>query len=212
MVVKSKAFVAMTLLSIAIVVTILIVNAQSKETNTPKTGIKELITNVVKEQSQKINDLLNKIQANAQRVLQELRSLNQISVLNKKPKNSKLTLQGRDFGPKFQIEPTDTGLKDTTEKSRSFTSHFTTTGYGISGTAYGGATYHHHSIGFDPLNIVLSMSLLSFLFQALQTLLANTRLPTPVIEAKSLDPVEKFVKKLREKKGKKYWNKYKSKY
>ncbi|CAH4034017.1 unnamed protein product [Pieris brassicae] len=203
----------MTLLSIAIVITIFIVNAQSKETNTTKTGIKELVTKVFKEQSQMITDLLNKIQVNAQRVLQELRSLNQIPVLNKNPNTSKLTIQGRDLGPKFQIESTNTGLKDSTEKSRSFSSHFTTTGYGIGGTAYGGVTYHHHSIGFDPLNIVLSMSLLSFLFQAFQSLLANTRLPTPVIEAKSLDPiVQKFVKKLREKKGKRYWSKYKSKY
>ncbi|CAK1555170.1 unnamed protein product [Leptosia nina] len=205
----------MALITASIVITIFIVHVNSEQENiSPKLGVKNLITKVVKEQSNKINELLNKIQTNAQKVLQKLRNLNQNPVLNGSPKKASMdrTGRGKSLGPQqLQIEAPSTASE------RSFTSHYSPSSYGVS-TSYGTATYHHHSIGFDPFNIVLSMSLLSILFQALQGLLANTRLPTPVIEAKSLDPVESFVKKLRDKKkkdvermyAKKYWKKHKN--
>ncbi|KAG7299071.1 hypothetical protein JYU34_017548 [Plutella xylostella] len=95
-------------------------------------------------------------------------------------------------------QDTKTTDEESKELSRSFSSHYANTGYGTSGTGgYTGlqSTYHHHSIGFDPINIVVSVSLLSFLIQALQGLLTRSRLPTPVTEARYLDEVQNWFKK-----------------
>ncbi|CAH2269949.1 jg24543 [Pararge aegeria aegeria] len=171
-------------------------------------NIKEYMTKVIKDQSSKIQTLLRKIQYNAQMVLTKIKLMNQ----NQKPHMGKKTYEAMKptDDADNQIESPiseDTRIADVSTKldnARSFSNHYVSTGYGASGSAnsYGVSTYHHHSIGFDPINIVVSMSLISFLFQALQGFFARTRLPTPVVEAKRLDSrsSEKWNNKLEEKK------------
>lgn len=85
----------------------------------------------------------------------------------------------------IQVKDKPTGVA---AKPRTFNSHFTSTGFGVtSNSYYGSPVYHHHAIGFDPINIMVSVSIVSFLLQALQGLLARARLPTAVVEARGLN-------------------------
>ncbi|CAG9562580.1 unnamed protein product [Danaus chrysippus] len=160
---------------------------QNKETSNVALSsryVKDYMTSVVKEQSSKIQVLLKQIQSNAQSVLKRIRNINLQTKIGTK-KNLKRNLDDAEYQVKSpNVEVTKYNVQGKTN-SRNYNSHYLSTGYGTSGSSnYGMSTYHHHSIGFDPINIVVSMSLLSFLFQALQGFL-RTRLPTPVIEARS---------------------------
>ncbi|KOB67161.1 hypothetical protein OBRU01_11624 [Operophtera brumata] len=167
---------------------------------------------MIKEQSTKIQTLLMKIQTNAQSVLEQIDNIKETKNNRKKLIN---VFKNSEIG---QVEsPLKAPALDTQEsEARNFNNHYAATSYGASGYAnYGTPTYHHHSIGFDPINIVVSMSLLSFLLQALQGLLSRTRAPTPVVEARSLNGIEDwrkhFVNKLAKDKHyfkKKYMNYY----
>lgn len=148
-------------------------------------NFKEYMTRVIKEQSTKIQVLLNKIQLNAQTVLRKIRDMNQ------DPKNGNVKASDRiekivtaDYQNKSPISENNENIVKKTTNSRSFGSHYGNTGFGVSASANYAPTYHHHSIGFDPINIVVSMSLLSFLLQALQGLLSRARLPTLVVEGR----------------------------
>ncbi|CAH2084644.1 unnamed protein product [Euphydryas editha] len=164
-------------------------------------NFKEYMSRMIKEQSSKIQILLKKIELSAQTVLKRIRNMNEKSKIVNKIHPHKI--KNKIDGVEYQIEsPITENIKSNSIQSevngRSFGSHYVSTGYGASASAnYGVATYHHHSIGFDPINIVVSMSLLSFLLQALQGILNRTRLPTPVVEAKSLTSgqIETWAKK-----------------
>ncbi|CAG4930670.1 unnamed protein product [Colias eurytheme] len=220
----------MTLLSVVIITIFFIINVRSEVTNeiqSPIQKLKDLISKGVKEQSIKINNLLNTIESNAKIVLQKLHLNQKEEIKTSSGKNLKNEFSDEsklkrrimedtvEHSKKsdYQIEsPIASEVKEETS-SRSFGSVYPPTGYGVSATAnFGVPTYHHHSIGFDPINIVVSMSLISFMLQALQGLLNRARFPTPVIEAKSLEPSEKFLKNLREKKTKKYRKDFFKKY
>lgn len=198
----------MTLLSIILFVILLLNLAKSdiqKERAVNVTpsiqNFKEYMTRIVKEQSSKIQILLKKIEWNAQTVLKRIRNMNAKSKIINEIQPHKM--KSKVDSVEYQIEsPVTDDIKTNNIQSeangRSFVPHYVNTGYGTSASAnYGVATYHHHSIGFDPINIVVSMSLLSFLLQALQGILNRTRLPTPVVEAKSLtsDHIETYAKK-----------------
>lgn len=200
--------VTMSLLSLALFIIILMlttVKADIQNNNPPSSSVqnfKVFVANMIKEQSSKIQTLLKKIQTNAQSVLEKIDNMKQDTKLNKRKLDIK-TNSGRDG---HQIESPvlksneliDTSV-DAIAESRNFNNHYGSSGYGVSGNAnYGAPTYHHHSIGFDPINIVVSMSLLSFLLQALQGLLGRTRLPTPVVEARTLNPIQAWTKKFEE--------------
>lgn len=199
---------AMSLLSIIVFLIILLMTTVKADTPTQQGSqasnvqtFKELVAKMIKEQSIKIQSLFMKIQNNAQTMLQTIKSLKQTSKVD--PNNV------------TRLKKNTAEVESTIEKSikadfkyvapRSFTKHYTTSGYGASGQGhtgsgnYGPPTYHHHSIGFDPINIVVSMSLLSFLLQAIQGLLSRTRTPTPVVEARSLDFVQDWLTAYREK-------------
>lgn len=154
-------------------------------------SFKEYISNMIKDQSSKIQTLLKKVQTNAQSVLNNIESIKQDKTKINSPKSAREledSIKIDDNQVESNIVAVDT--TDTNEVSRSFNNHYGTTSYGASANAnHGAATYHHHSIGFDPVNIVVSMSLLSFLLQALQGLLGRTRLPTPVVEARNLNSI-----------------------
>lgn len=173
---------------------------------------KEFVTNVIKEQSTKIQNLFQQIQSNAQTVLKKIDGM----------KKSKGRALDRKDG--FQIEAPELIKKKSLslksipktiqQEGRNFASTYPAmmmpSGHGLSahgsnnygGGHYGGhvssghgsSTYHHHSIGFDPINIVVSVSLLSFLLQAIQGLLARAKIATPVIEARSMDQVPVWLK------------------
>ncbi|KAJ2951200.1 hypothetical protein O0L34_g5593 [Tuta absoluta] len=165
-------------------------------------SFKEYMASVIKEQSSKMQALLKKIQTNAQSVLKKIA---RIKVDRTKTKKA-------DEKIEYQVEPPPERSYDATESSRGYGSLFTTTGYpasgsggygmGGSGMAHGGGhgggvgqTYHHHSIGLDPVNLLVSVSLLSFLLTALNGLLSGTRLPllpTPVVQARSLNDLNSF--------------------
>lgn len=195
----------MSLLSLALFIIILMlttVKADLQNNNPPSSSVqnfKVFVANMIKEQSSKIQTLLKKIQTNAQSVLEKIDNMKQDNKLNKR----KLDIKTNGVRDGHQIESPvlknneliDTSV-DGIAESRSFNNHYSSSGYGVSGNAnYGVPTYHHHSIGFDPINIVVSMSLLSFLLQALQGLLGRTRLPTPVVEARTLNPIQDWTKK-----------------
>lgn len=179
-------------------------------------NFKHYVSNMIKDHSMKIKLLLNKIQTNAQSVLEKIDTIKQDT--NKKKSKFFGIFKKRSGHESDQLEApimkTSLGTIDATE-SRSF-NHYQPTSYGSTGNGnYGLPTYHHHSIGFDPINIMVSVSLLSFLLQALQGLLTRTRLPTPVVEAKSLNAVEDWTKTFEDKLGndkyyikKKYLKKY----
>lgn len=234
-----KPLTAMSLLSVVVFIIILLLttvksDTQNKKTSTPPSTamtFKEFMTNMINEQSLKIQSLLKKVQTNAQVVLTKIESMKQNLKFNKQyPKKVLSTDIHREIETgEHQLESPllqnseETASNGENFQSRSFTTHYASpTGYGVSGNANYGAgtpttsTYHHHSIGFDPINIVVSVSLLSFLLQALQGLLTRTRLPTPVVEAKSLNAVEDWVKKYEDSfplKVEKYLkNKYPKKY
>ncbi|CAH0399861.1 unnamed protein product [Chilo suppressalis] len=170
-------------------------------------NFKDFVTNMIEDQSSKIQILLKKIQTNAQSVLKKINNIKRDS----KTKESKY--MGLNFRPRkvfrnendeHQLESPilkkqlDTSLSNKVAESRNFNSHFGTSSYGVSANGNYGTpaqTYHHHSIGFDPINIVVSMSLLSFLLQALQGLLNRTRLPTPIVEARHLNPAQEWFRK-----------------
>lgn len=180
-------------------------------------NFKEFVTNMIKEQSSKIQTLLKKIQINAQSVLTKIENMKQVSKTSLNDKYSDtlrkyLKLERQVESPIEKIDPIDVR-----EDSRSFNNYLTSTGYGASGNANYAThlqTYHHHSIGFDPINIVVSVSLLSFLLQAIQGLLNRTRLPTPVVEARSLNPLQNWLKNFDDNKFTKdnMKNKYPKKY
>lgn len=170
-------------------------------------NFKAIMSNMIKEQSSKIQMLLKNIQMSAKNVLKKIGTMKQD---NKNNKNKDIANNiKRHVRNEHQIEsPISKKVATSTEANyaepRSFNNHYTMapSGYGASGNGhYGGApssTYHHHSIGFDPINIVVSMSLLSFLLQALGGLLSRTRMPmlsTPVVEARRLETVHEWLKK-----------------
>lgn len=191
----------MSLFSVVVFVIIILLNSIKSEVQNEKPvnvtssmqNIKEFMTKMVKDQSTKIQTLLKKIQYNAQTVLTKIRNMNQ----NPKPVTNDIVneLKKQIDDADDQIEspiPEDNRINDVSTEmaARSFSNHYVSTGFGASGNAnYGVSTYHHHSIGFDPINIVLSMSLLSLLLQALQGFLGRPRLPTPVVEARKLDSI-----------------------
>ncbi|CAG9787694.1 unnamed protein product [Diatraea saccharalis] len=162
---------------------------------------------MITDQNSKIKALLKKIQINAQSMLKKINNVDR-STSTKEAKDFGLVSRYVDVSKsqydEHQLElpilkkTLDTSVSDYVAESRNFNGHFGTSSYGASANGnYGGhaQTYHHHSIGFDPINIVVSMSLLSFLLQALQGLLSRTRLPTPVVEARFLNPVQEWLKK-----------------
>lgn len=162
-------------------------------------NFKEYMTKVIKEQSSKIQVLLKNIQLNAQTVLKKIRDMNQ----NPKISNVKLSdiLKRKSSSTEYQIESPiseNKGNVKKTNSARSFGNHYASTGFGVSASPNYVPTYHHHSIGFDPINFVVSMSLLSFLLQALQGFLSRARLPTPVVEGRS-KPSEDWLKSLKKK-------------
>lgn len=158
-------------------------------------NFKDFVTNMINEQSTKIQTLLKRIETNAQTVLEKMENIKETNIRKKENKNNEI---GQVESPlkNLESEPYSKDIKE----SRSFSSHYGGTGFGASGNSnYGTSTYHHHSIGFDPVNIVVSLSLLSFLLQALQGLLGRTRLPTPVVEARAMaieDWTKSYEKKL----------------
>lgn len=212
----------MSLLSSAIFLILLLISTAKSTSSkdgkpTPSVqNFKEFVTSMIKDQSSKIQTLLKKIQINAQTVLTKIENMKQDS------KNMKKNLSISPFRPldflnnniQYEERQVESPLKknmDLAETStepaaeaRSFNTHYGTTSYGVSANANYGhlPTYHHHSIGFDPINIVVSMSLLSFILQALQGLLNRTRLPTAVVEARNLNPVQEWIKKFEEKNSK----------
>lgn len=201
----------MSLLSLIVFIVILLLSTvKSKIENEqvpPELSIqnfKEFVTKMIKQQSTKIQYLLKRIQINAHSILLKIRNINQ----NSNTVNYKIAdnIERSFSNDEHQIEApviensAKTTSNELVSNSRSFNSHYATTGYGVSGNAnYGASTYHHHSIGFDPINIVVSMSLLSFLLQALQGLLTRTRFPTPVVEAKSLNTMKNWLTELEKK-------------
>lgn len=214
----------MSLLSFAIFLILLLISTAKsiaeKDGTTPPTpsvqNFKEFVTNMIKDQSSKIQTLLKKIQINAQSVLTKIENMKQDS----RTKYKKMGISAfRPFGflnnnlqyeerqVESPIKKNMDGIEASTEpvaEARSFNTHYGTSSYGVSANANYGhlPTYHHHSIGFDPINIVVSVSLLSFILQALQGLLSRTRLPTAVVEARYLNPVQEWIKKFEEKNSK----------
>ncbi|OWR47499.1 hypothetical protein KGM_203175 [Danaus plexippus plexippus] len=155
-------------------------NKESSNVALSSRYVKDYMTSVVKEQSSKIQMLLKKIQSNALSVLKRIRNINLQTKIG-----AKRNLDEAEYQVKSPIAEVRKVIVQEKANSRNYNSHYLSTGFGTSGSSnYGMSTYHHHSIGFDPINIVVSMSLLSFLLQALQGFL-RTRLPTPVIEARS---------------------------
>lgn len=203
----------MSLFSVIVFIIILLLTTVKSETqrdqpstNTSILNFKEFMSNMIKKQSSKIQILLNNIETKAKSVLKKIETMKHDSK-NNKHKDIANNIK-RDVRNEHQIEsPISKKVATSTEASyaelRSFNTHYTMapTGYGASGNGhYGGAasTYHHHSIGFDPINIVVSMSLLSFLLQAIGGLLSRIRLPmlsTPVVEARSRDTVQEWLQK-----------------
>lgn len=211
----------MSLLSVIVFVLIVLVTTVKTEVNnetapTPAASVqnfKEFFTNAINKQSQKIQTLFKKIQTNAQSLMNKIESIKQDKreTILKKRLTSFLTKD------RYQVEapqtkrgnllPTDL-VTDGRELARSYSKHYQAHGGGHTGYGYGAtsnANYnllptmnHHHSFGFDPINIVVSVSLLSFLLQAITGLLSRTRLPTPVVEARNLNQVEKWFANLLE--------------
>lgn len=62
------------------------------------------------------------------------------------------------------------------------------------------STYHYYDLGLDPINIVFSVSLLSFLLHTLGTLLGHAGLTSPIVEARSDQDIEKDISDLFKKK------------
>lgn len=188
--------ITMSLLSVLVFVIILLlttVKSDIQEQPTTPINFKEYMTNMIKEQSSKIQMLLKKIQTNAKSMLKKIDKIKQ----DTKQKN--VTPKMEDIDER-QLEsplpkPETVAATVTNVESRSFgATHYTTTGYGASGNGnyggHGGApAYHHHSIGFDPVNIMVSLSLLTFLLQTLQGLLSRATMPTPVVQGRNLNPV-----------------------
>lgn len=198
--IKSVVF-KMSMLSIFVI--ILLLNNVKSDTKWEHPGnitssmnsFKEYVSKMIKEQSFKIQTLLKKIQTNAMTVLDKIKNGNQsTSKAKSKYLSRKVNLfdETRSF-EQNQIEApvveTSKNELSTEVSSRSFNAHYGPSGFGASASGYGAPTFHHHSIGFDPINIVVSVSLLSFLLQALQGLLTRTRLPTPIVEARELDSI-----------------------
>lgn len=179
----------MSVVSLLFLLTLLITVKTDTQNNASGKNFKEIVTKMIKEQSTKIQTLLKKIQTNAQSVLEKMENIKEKRIKKKLIfKNNEVGQVESPLKTNLEIEPYSREAKGS--ESRSFSSHYGTTSYGASGNAnYGTPTYHHHSIGFDPINIVVSMSLLSFLLQALQGLLTRAR-PTPVVEARSLNAIE----------------------
>lgn len=194
--------ITMSILS-AVIVVVIITTIQCDEntTNTSVQRFQNYVTKVIKEQSVKIQQLLAKIQFNAHSVLEEIEKMKQSKdKRNGYKKNGYYNkLAAIEKVKKRELQMDSTTSVDRTNKvaeSRSFNNHYATSSYGVSGSGnYVAPTYHHHSIGFDPINIVVSMSLLSFLLQALQGLISRTRLPTPVVEARNLNIDQNWLNK-----------------
>lgn len=208
----------MSFISLSVILIVLVISSAKSEWQTQTSSVqnfKHFVSNMIKEQSTKIQSLLKKIQTNAQSVLKKIDNIKQDSKNNyRKYIDIYKKKSGQENG---QVESPILKMTDTidTTESRSY-NHYQPTSYGSTGNAnYGLPTYHHHSIGFDPINIMVSVSLLSFLLQALQGLLTRTRLPTPVVEAKSLNAIADWTKSFEDKLGddkyylkKKYLKKY----
>lgn len=229
--IQTLLFLIMSLFTVIVFIIILLLTTvkseiqQDQPSKNPVMNFKEFMSNVIKEQSSKIQTLLKKIQTNSKNVLKKIETMKQ-DTKNNKNKGIANNVKRENVRNEHQIEsPIPKKVATSTEasyaESRSFNSHYTMnpSGYGTSGSGhYGGATstYHHHSIGFDPINIVVSMSLLSFLLQTLGGLLSRNRMPmlsTPVVEARSRNPVQEWwnqnKKELKQGMANKY---YKSKY
>lgn len=209
--IRKILFLIMSLFSVIVFIIILLLTTVKSEIQKEKPSrnksvlnFKKFMSNMIKEQSSKIQLLLKKIQTNAKNVLKRIETMKQDSK-NNKTKDIANNIK-KYVRNEHQIEsPITKKIATSTEpsyaESRSFNSHYSMapSGYGTSGNGhYGGATstYHHHSIGFDPINIVVSMSLLSFLLQAIGGLLTRTRMPmlsTPVVEARSRDAVQEWL-------------------
>ncbi|CAB3254867.1 unnamed protein product [Arctia plantaginis] len=205
----------MSLLSVAFFLLFLMVttvkadiNQKLPQSTSSAQNFKEFVANIIQEQSSKIQTLLKKIQTNAQSVLEKIGNIKHDSKINKRKLHLKSYL-GRE-SQQIESPVVNTAIEAISE-ARNFNNHYSPTGFGTSGSqsygtphsygtshSYGAPTYHHHSIGFDPINIVVSMSLLSFLLQALQGLLGRARLPTPVVEARELQSVADWSKKIDE--------------
>lgn len=223
-IIQTQLFLIMSLFSVIVFIILLLLTTVKTEiqkehptTHPSVSKFKEFMSNMIKEQSLKIQMLLKKIQTSSKNALEKIKTMKQGYWIDK----SNAMATKKEARNEHQIEsPISKKVAVSTEanfaESRSFNPHYTMapSGYGTSGNGhYGGptSTYHHHSIGFDPINIVVSMSLLSFLLQALGGLLTRTRLPmlsTPVVEARSLDRIPEWLKL-----NKRVSNKYsKSKY
>lgn len=61
------------------------------------------------------------------------------------------------------------------------------------------STHHYYHIGLDPINIMVSVSLLSLLFHTLETLLGRVGLKQPVVQARSDKWSDKDVVKMYDK-------------
>lgn len=182
--------VIMSAISLLFLLVVLLTSVKTdSQSNSSAKNFKNFVTKMIKEQSSKIQTLLKKIQTNAQSVLEKMETIKEKEIKKKLMfKNNEVGQVESPLKTNLEIEPYSRDAKSL--ESRSFSGHYGTTSYGTSGNAnYGAPTYHHHSIGFDPINIVVSMSLLSFLLQALQGLLTRAR-PTPVVEARSLNAIE----------------------
>lgn len=201
----SVAF-AMSLTSVALFIILLLLstvqtNVHKDSGSVPVSSMynfKEHISKIIRKQSSIIQILLDKIQTKAHNVLVKLKHAEDINTMrvnafSKHDGRDHILDAKRNKAEEHQIEsPMKVFRKDGTSevvtKPRSFNSLYTSTGFGVSGNSnYGPLTYHHHSIGFDPINIVVSVSILSFLLQALQGLLARARLSNAMVEARSYD-------------------------
>jgi hypothetical protein len=205
----------MSLLSLTVFIVLLLRSTvKTNLTDEPSPSIpriqkfKEFFMNMIKELSLKTQTIFKTIQMKAQSVFIKMENMDSKKDTRESNliDNSDVISNNIDY-EKHQAESTKSKISNDridTEigESRNFNNYHASSAYGASGGAnYGGhlQTYHHHSIGFDPVNIVVSMSLLSFLLQALQGLLSRTRLPTQIVEARNLNPVQGWLQKFEDK-------------
>lgn len=197
----SSVLTIMSVLSVIVFLIILLVTAVKSDLQndnhqtTTVQNFKKFVTNIIKEQSTKVQTLFDNIQKNAKKMLKKLDSVNNYN------RNRFITNDGREQ----QIETPELS-KSNLQHSRSLQDYSDslnrnygsyTTGYGApsnNNNNHGALTYHHHSIGFDPVNIVLSMSLLSFLLQAIQGILSRVTMPTTVVEARNAHHAESWLR------------------
>lgn len=189
--------VIMSFVSIIVFIIILLVTRVKTEVQREPSmrSFKEYVSTIINNQSSKIQTLFEKIQTNAQAMLKKL---DNVRDYGKKLYNRDIKKQ--DEAPDVKVKRLN-AIRRREDLSkllgRSYNGYTTTTGYGgPTGNTnnHMAPTYHHHSIGFDPVNIVISVSLLSFLLQTIQGLLSRITMPTTtVVEARNLDQTENWL-------------------